>query len=146
MQPRYQFAIASGWNVALASLTNVEALLYPYTKPRLIPPKTQPINLFPVRTVLFSGRPRGDGRVDHVWVFDVLPAAALQYLVATFYSNATVVSAQVTINTRRQELGLTTYSRYNAYAELFVPGDSMRYDRKFFRDVQWRFYKLTAAS
>lgn len=142
--PRYSYAIGSGWNVALASLTNLENLSQFVVRGNPVPVSTQPVNLFPIVRVAGSGKPKGYGRVDHAWTWSVLPQAAIQYLEDTFFSSGTVVSAQVTINTRRQNRG--TYTRYNAYAQLLIPTVNYTYRQNMFVGVTMLFYGLTASS
>jgi len=139
---RYSYAINSGWNVALVSLVNPEDRAEFMILGNTAPPTTQPVNLFPVRRIAASGAVRGFGRVDHVWTWPLLPQAAVQYLETLLFSSGTVVSAQVTINTRKQNTA--SYARYNAYAELFLPDTSYTYDRTMFRNVQLQFRGLVA--
>lgn len=142
--PRYQYAIGSGWNTALTSLTNPENLSQFVVRGNPAPPTSQPVNLYPIREITGSGQPIGHGRVDHVWLWPLLPQAAVLWLEDTFFSSGTVVSAQVTINTRLHNRG--TYSRFNAYAELFAPGRDYTYDRQMFRNVALIFHGLVASS
>ncbi len=123
----YSYSIATGSNVALVSLTNVEDLIWNYTRPRRITVRTQPVNAFPVRTVLGSGRVRGDGAINHAWEFTAIPKAAVDYLMTYLWTAGTVVSTAVTIYTRRHELD--DYARYNAYAILPVVGQDIEYLR-----------------
>ena len=123
----YDYRIAVGSNVALGSLSNIEDILWPHTKPLRIAPRTQPVNAFPVRTVLGSGRVRGDGTINHAWEFTAIPKAAVDYLYTYLWTAGTVVSTAVTIYTRRHELD--DYARYNAYAILPVVGQDIEYLR-----------------
>ena len=88
----YEYAIATGSSVALAALINIEDLIYPYTAPRRIVPRSQPVNAFPQRVLLGSGRERGDGMISHAWEFTALPVAAVTYLDSYLFSGGTVVS------------------------------------------------------
>lgn len=142
--PRYSYAIGTGWNTALASLTNPENLSVFVVRGQPAPPTSQPVNLFPIREVTGGGKPYGYGRVDHVWLWPLLPQLAVKWIEDTLFSSGTVVSAQVTINTRLHNRD--TYVRYNAYAELFAPGRDYTYDRKMFRNVALLFYGLVASS
>src|SRR5574338_803381 len=123
----YDYRIAVGSSVALGSLINVEDLLWPYTRPRRIVPRSQPVNAFPVRTTLGSGRVRGDGAINHAWEFTAIPVAAVDYLMTYLFSSGTAVSTAVTISTRRHELD--DYARFNAYAVLPVVGQDLEYLR-----------------
>ena len=125
--PFYSYSIAVGSSVALASLSNIEDVLLPYTRPLRIAPRSQPVNAYPVRTVLGSGRERGDGLVTHAWEFDALPAQAVNYLLYVYLFSGGAVSTAVTIYTRRHELD--QYTRFNAYAVLPVPGQDLEHLR-----------------
>lgn len=138
----YDYRIAVGSSVALGSLINVEDLLWPYTNPRRIVPRSQPVSAFPVRTVLGSGRERGDGTINHAWEFTALNKAAVDYLHTYLWSSGTVVSTAVTIYTRQHELD--QYTRYNAYAVLPVPGQDIEYIRQGVLRLTVRFSDLVA--
>ena len=125
--PFYSYSIAVGSSVALASLSNIEDVLLPYTRPLRIAPRSQPVNAYPVRTVLGSGRERGDGLVTHAWEFDALPAQAVNYLLYVYLFSGGAVSTAVTLYTRRHELD--QYTRFNAYAVLPVPGQDLEHLR-----------------
>ncbi len=126
--PFYSYSIAVGSSVALASLSNIEDVLLPYTRPLRIAPRSQPVNAYPVRTVLGSGRERGDGAINHAWEFTAINKAAVDYLYTYLWSAGTVVSTAVTIYTRQHELD--QYVRANAYAVLPVPGQDIEYLRQ----------------
>lgn len=108
----YSYAIAPTHNVALGSLTNVENISAIGR-----PPKSQPVQKFPVRKVTYGGKTRGSGRVDHVWTFDSVTPEALDYIVDTYLTSSGTVlaSAPVTIYTRQQNAGTAVYGRFNAY-------------------------------
>lgn len=125
--PFYSYSIAVGSSVALASLSNIEDVLLPYTRPLRIAPRSQPVNAYPIRTVLGSGRERGDGLVTHAWEFDALPAQAVNYLLYVYLFSGGAVSTAVTLYTRRHELD--QYTRFNAYAVLPVPGQDLEHLR-----------------
>lgn len=134
----YDYRIASGWNVALASLTNVEDIpafkVYPGVG---LAPKTQPVNRYPIRVVALDQRVYGDGTPVLDWLFEYLPVAAVYYIENTLHSGGTVVGAANTIYTRQHDL--LTYARYNVYSELFVPGDTMTYyKQEVFTNVVYR--------
>lgn len=118
----YSYSIAVGSSVALGSLANIEDLLWNYTKPRRLTAKTAPVNRYPVRTMLGSGRERGDGQINHAWLFEAIPQTAVTYLYS-YFSWSSAVSTAVTIYTRLHPFG--TYARYNAYAVLPVPGQDI---------------------
>ena len=138
----YDYRIAVGSSVALASLQNVEDLLLPYTTPRRIVPRSQIPDLFPVRTTLGSGRTRGDGAATGYWEFTALPVAAVDYLMTYLWAGGAVVSTAVTIYTRRHELD--DYARYNAFAVLPLPGQDIEYIRSGVLRMVIRFSDLVA--
>lgn len=123
--PRYLYAIAPGHNVALVSLANIENISAFRKGHVALPPKSQPVDVFPVRRKTLSGKTWGGGVPDHQWTWDVLPVAALEYLEDTYLSGAAVASAPVTINTRRHDQGV--YTRYNAYITLPQPSVDYAY-------------------
>ena len=135
------YRIAVGSSVALGSLTNIEDLLWPYTKPLYIAPRSQPVDLYPVRTVLGSGRVRGDGTINHAWEWTGIKQAAVQYLLHTYLFSSSVSTA-VTIYTRLHSTG--SYARYNAYAILPVPGQDLEYIRQNTYRMTLRFSDLVA--
>lgn len=112
MSTLYQYAIGSGWNLPSGSLTNMELL----TGVEL-PPRTAPVNPFPITNPVLSGSSQSQGRIDHVWEFSYMSYDALDTFIDTFLvsSGTLYENRQVTINTRRRDRGNTTYARYNAY-------------------------------
>jgi hypothetical protein len=137
----YDYRIAVGSSVALASLPNIEDVLWPYTAPLHIAPRSQPVNLYPIRTTLGSGRERGDGMVFHAWEFTALRQSAVGYLLHTLLFSSGISTA-VTIYTRLHSTG--AYARYNAYANLPVPGQDLEYIRQGVMRVTLRFSDLVA--
>lgn len=140
--PFYSYSIAVGSSVALASLSNIEDVLLPYTRPLRIAPRSQPVNAYPVRTVLGSGRERGDGLVTHAWEFTAIPVAAVDYLMTYLFSSGTVVSTACTIYTRRHDLD--DYARFNAQVILPVPGQDLEHLRGGKIRLTLRFNDLVA--
>jgi hypothetical protein len=145
--PIYSYAWAAGHGVALASLTNVETDIgnfnyrvagAAFTRVAI---QSQPVDAFPVRTVLDAGYERGDGRIDHAWVM-TLAKYGIKRILDEFLSSGTVVSASVTINTRRHELD--DYKRWNAYLILPKPGQDIEYIRADVFRVTLRFQNLVA--
>lgn len=143
-----EYAWAAGHGVALASLNAVATELRAHNYRAVgglryaVEPTSQPVDLFPVRTLLGSGVERGDGRVDHEWQM-TLTTYALEYVLDTYLSSGAVVSAAMTINTRRHDLN--AYGRYNCY--LTLPSRSRRdieYVRQNVVRVTWRFTRLVA--
>lgn len=141
MQPLLDYRIASGAAVALVSLQNIETAIYPFTRPRRLPPRTSPVNLYPVRKVTISGREYGDGNVSHIWEWDVLPLTALNFIQTT-YVGASAVSAAVTIYTRLHDA--QTYVRYSAFIVRPVPGVDYTIRQTRAIGLQLRFTSLIA--
>lgn len=139
----YDYRLAVGSSVALASLSNVEDILYPYTKPRRIPPHSQPVNLYPVRTILGSSRERGDGTVFHSWQWDALPAQAINFFLYSYLFSGGAISTAVTLYTKRHDAN-NTYARYNAFAVLPMPGQDLEHLRNGVCRLTLRFNDLVA--
>jgi len=143
--PKYQYAWAAGHNVALASLTNVEIDIgnynYRQTGGGLFPVaiQTQPVDAFPIRTMVDAGYERGDGIINHAWTM-TLAKFGIKRILDEFLSSGTIVSAAVTINTRRHELD--SYVRANCYLTLPKPGQDIRYIRHNTFEVTLRFTNL----
>jgi hypothetical protein len=141
--PLYDYRIGSGHGLALGSLTNIENLIWPYVRPRLVAPSSPPINWAPVKTQLMDGSRSGDGRVDHVWEFSVLPLTALDYLIDLLLTTGGVIvdSKACTIYTPDWEAGGTSV-RCNAYILRPQPGiDYTRRGRKAI-GLRWPFQDL----
>lgn len=138
----YDYRIAVGSSVALASLSNIEDVLWPYTRPLRIAPRSQPVSLYPVRTTLGSGRERGDGMVQAAWEFSAVPAQAANYLLYVYLFSGGAVSTAVTIYTRRHETD--NYARFNAYAVLPAAGADLEYLRNGKCRMTIRFNDLVA--
>jgi hypothetical protein len=145
--PIYSYAWAAGHGVALASLTNVETDIgnfnyrvagAAFTRVAI---QSQPVDAFPVRTMLDAGYERGDGRIDHAWVM-VLALFGVKRVLDAYLSSGTVVSAAMTISTRTHELD--AYKRYNCYLTLPKPGQDIEHIRGGVYRVTWRFTGLTA--
>lgn len=127
----YEYAIASGFNVALLSLTNVETLLG-------YPPNVQPVDPYPVRQITLSNRVIGSGTPVVIWTFrDAVPITVVKTIEDTFFSNGVDLWANVTINTRRHNR--SDYERYNAIASLPQPQVNYTYDRRFAFNLTWEF-------
>lgn len=126
--------------MALNSLRNVEIDLFPYTRLVYLAPRTEPLNIWPVRRKALSRRVYGDGNPIHEWRWTALPITALDYIIDSYIRVASVdvTSAPVTIYTRRHDR--LTYIRANAYLELPVPGQDYTYDRGRARDLVLRFH------
>lgn len=136
----YDYRIATGHNVALGSLTVVSSI----SQFRHVAPISQPVPPFPQRVMLLSGRQVGYGRIDHEWVFPILPPAALDKLIDDYLvtSSAVVASKAVTIYTRLHDR--LTYARYNAYLLYPRSGEDYRYENQYIRDLRLKFTDLEA--
>jgi len=140
------YAFAVGHNVALANLNNVEASLGSRNRKIVggitypVSVKSTPINLYPVRVQLGSGRERGDGRVYHAWTLQLV-TYGVKYLFDTYLAGLASVSTAVTIYTRRHEFD--TYARYNAYLVQPAAGE-LEYIRSGVFQVQIRFNDLVS--
>ena len=137
----YEYAIGIGHGLALNALANIEDLLYPFTKPRRLTVRTQMLNAFPVRTVLGSGRERGDGAINHAFEFTAINQDAVAAWYAYLWSGS-VVSTAVTIYTRLFEAG--SYGRYSAYAVRPLPGQDVEHIRGGIYRLTTRFNDLAA--
>lgn len=145
---QYDYRIAAGHGVALASLNNIETHIGQQNRKTAdgklfaVGISSPVLDTFPVRTPLLSGRERGDGNINHEWNLQLVTYGA-RYLLFTYLTNMTVVSSAVTIYTRRHING--DYARYNAY--LILPsreaGDITRIGRDTFT-IRLRFTKLEA--
>lgn len=140
----YDYRIAVGHGVALGSLTNVETFFYTYTRPKLIAPVSQPVNLYPILQTALDGSAAGEGAITHEWVIDVMPIAGLNAWEDTYLTTGGVImpSKPVTIYTRRQNQ--LVYTRYNAHLHYSQPGIDYRYTRRSIREWVIRFTALEA--
>lgn len=117
-----QYAIALTWNVALASLNNVENQLYGHNHslidsvPHNVVISSPPLDLYPVRERTLDKAEREGGTVDHEWNM-ALYTPALSFWVSTYLASS---PAQVTIYTR-DEYGV--YARYNCW--MFRPSRAL---------------------
>lgn len=136
----YDYRIAAGWNVALGSLINVEA----------ITPSGEPT--FKAPDVFGRYDPgvlkiRGDGTGYHsgfgmiTWYFAGLTRGQFRYLQETYCSNG--YWGKVTIYTRLDTPG--TYTRYNAVMLLPKLSDSQKRSAAW-QDIYIRMTRLAASS
>lgn len=132
---------AAGFGVALGSMPFVEDDLYPYLRGRRVAPRSQPVDPYPVRTMVQAGYELGDGRIDHAWEMTLL-TDAIEYIIETKFSLTATTYAACTINTRRHERD--NYTRYNAYIILPKPGQDIVYVRQGVFRVTFRFTGLAA--
>lgn len=118
------YAIGLGTDVALASLRNVQALLFPYNQVTSADAKmnlgvvSQPPNYLPIRIQTLDAQESGQGVVYHTW--DIMLTAGgvnfwLNYLWAAVIAAPTAsISTAVTIYTRQSQF--SNYTRQNCYA------------------------------
>lgn len=135
----YRWGVGQG--LALAALRHVETDLWPFTKPLRIAPRSQPVDPFPVRTMVQAGYELGDGRIDHAWQM-TLPTAAIEYVIETKFSLTSTTYSACTIYTRRHDHD--DFARYSAYLTRPKPGQDIVYLRQGVFRVTWRFTALVA--
>jgi hypothetical protein len=138
----YSYRIASGWNVALGSLVNLE-LITQIGRP---PTRCQPVNLFPIATEMLSNIVYGDGTPSLTWMFDSLPVGALPYILSTYLTTSSVLvkSKKVTIFTNLRDRGY--YGRFNAYLSLPEPENDYKFDGNLILGLKLHFSGLRALS
>lgn len=118
------YAFAAGWNVALASLNNVQNHLGSRnrltTGTALLPVSIRAslFDPFPVRTNPLDGGEVGDGFITQDWTLG-LTVYGFKYLLDTYFASETVTQASWTIYTRHHQLA--TFARYNCIAILPSP-------------------------
>lgn len=119
--PVFQFAWATGWDVPLVSLSNVEDDLRPYAQLRVIAPQATLVESLPVRAIALSGEEQGEGTLVFQWRFSGMPKAAFQYILSSKYTvgGVLVASRMMTVYTRADDL---TFVRYNVYAAKPIAG------------------------
>lgn len=141
------YAWAAGHGVALNALKNIENELLTYNRQTAggaifpVGIRSQPVDMFPVRTRLMNGTERGDGLVDHVLEMTIADMA-VDYVLDTYLSSGTAVSAAMTFYLRRHEL--RTFARFNGYLVLPQPRQDMQYIRQGVMRVAWRLTNLVA--
>lgn len=140
-----EYAWYPGHNIALATLVAVQTVA-DFTYGGLgVQIVSDPVNAYPLRTRLESGRERMDGRIDHTWrVARGVTIAAVDYVIDTYFSTPTGLDAAITINTRRHDRG--TWARYNAYLAYPIPGQDYRLEAGYVFDWVIRFHTLTPAT
>lgn len=121
MLPVLDYAFAAGWNVALASLNNVQNHLGSRNRltstGALIPVgiRSSTFDPFPVRRNSLDGGEAGDGFVNQDWILS-LALYGYKFLVDTYFASETVTQANWTVYTRKHSLA--TFARYNCVAIL----------------------------
>lgn len=135
--PKYDYRIAATYNVALASLTNVENIRATNDKLFIAPNGYDGYN--PGEFAI-----RGDG-TDYIagyatdkWFFQYMTRAQYSYWQTTFCGGA--FSGKVTIYTR---IGSTTYARYNAICHLPPPA-TLRQRNGTWREINVTFTHMVA--
>lgn len=116
-----EYAFAAGWNVALASLNNVENHLGSRNR-RTLTGMLEPVTIrssiidpFPVRVNDQAGGESGDGFVNQDWQL-TLSLYGYKYLIDAYFASETVAQAAWTVYTRRHTLA--SFIRYNCWAIL----------------------------
>lgn len=136
------YAWAAGHGIADGSLVSIVTDLASYNNDIDVVIRSQPVNRFPVRKPLASGRIRGDGFLNQTLTVAVLTRDAMGYIQDTYLSGGTVASAAVTVRLRLHDLD--DWKRYNAYLEVYNPDDDGNYELGEFNGVQLRFHRLVA--
>ena len=115
-----EYAWALGFSVAQGSLVNVANDIGAYNR-REAGGKLYPVGItssnvdpYPIRDVPLSGYVRGDGMVNVYWEM-VLGILGWQHMRTVYFDSGADVAVNMTIYTRRHDLG--TYQRYNPIAE-----------------------------
>ena len=135
--PLYDYRIGAGYNVALASLTNVETITdsdgYKMRAPYAI--LTYNAGQFRIRT---DGTAYQAGYGSLTWVFAVVTRAQMAKLSTDYCAGG--YSGKVTIYTRTTT---STYARYNAVLLLPNPAETQRM-MKHIREYAVRLTRLVA--
>jgi hypothetical protein len=146
--PLTEYAWMSGHNVALASLRSVETDIGARNRRtsddalQRVAIASQPVNKFPVREKVLSGKVIGSGTPEHQWTM-TLCTLGIKYVFDAYLSSGVSSYAAMTIYTRIHHLD--TFKRYNAYLiqpETGEGGDMVYLRRGVFR-VTLRFTGLT---
>lgn len=141
------YRIASGHNIALASLQNVSTLIRTLTgRQQMIAPNSQPVNPFPVETPVGDGYVIGGGKPNHEWVIGSVSILFLNHLLGNYLTTdaALVNSKEVTIYTPVFDIQTGLYKRYNAILLKPRPIEDFTYTRKRTVDLRLRFTHLVA--
>ncbi len=132
------YRIATGFNVALGSLTNIEGITPPGDEP-FAAPKALPLYDQGKIAVRLNGLQFTRGYPNVQWFFSRMTYVQLAYLASTYCSGG--LSGQVTIYTT---LGAAAYSRMNAVINLPKPA-TLRSQYRY-TDVAITFTRLSASS
>ena len=132
------YAMASGHNVALGSLTDMAEFVAPYVYGIYLPPRSPELDFYPVRKIPISTRTKGGGSISHIWQYDALPVAAFEDMLSTFATPG--IANPVTINTpihTEQD-----YRRFNAYLDYPQANVDFTYTSYFIVNIVLRFSGL----
>jgi hypothetical protein len=135
----YDYRWATGHDVALASLTNVENDLATYAVQKPFAIRSQPVNTFSQVRETLDGYVIMDGLFDHTWQISALTRAGVKYIEDTYMTSNE--STAITIYTRRHNR--ESYTRYNAYIKPFTFGDDIDYQRNKFVNITLTFTNLS---
>lgn len=138
---RFQYSIATGSSVALASLQNIEDYFAPYIQPKPLGIASSPVNRFPIRELTASGVEVGYGSISHSWRVSLLPDEAFTQFITDF-CNTDGSGNAVTIYTRRHDLG--SYGRYNANLAYPAVNEDYIYRSGYMVEITIRFTNLVA--
>jgi len=109
-----KYGLANGFNTPT---TLIEDEFKVYTRGRFIPPQSQPIDRFPVRTRTLSQRTRGGGVVRFAWTWSAMPAGCIAFLVSRYWQDEAILTAQLTVRQRIHRV-VDLYEYYNCHATL----------------------------
>lgn len=129
------FAISNGSNIP--SPANIETLV---THPPTTLPDQQAAFLGGVETILASGASRRDGRIDHVWTWDMMSRTDFNTLMTFLFGGRLTNSAAVSIITLDEE---GNYTAFNARVHKPHPGTEYSASPgDWIRDLRLRFTGL----
>lgn len=126
-----------GHNQLSTSLVSVEEQLYVTSKPFLLPPSAQPVNPYPVETMLLSGKVRGDGMMSSQWEWGFMPIPTFQAMMTWLFPDEEK-AAPITIAERMPEID-EEYRRFNCWAVRPEPGRDYKIDGGRVVDLKLRF-------
>lgn len=108
----YSYALASGHDVALGSLTNIENIT-PTGGKRFYAPKAYGLQDEGIIRILGNKLDYHAGSPFVIWRFDALSWLQYEYLKLTYCGGINGLRGKVTVNTRTN-ITSATYTRYNA--------------------------------
>lgn len=98
---------------------------------------SQPLDRYPVRDTMNSGRETGDGTPDHAIIVRRATRELSAHIENTYLSSGTVVSTQMTVRLFLHDLN--TWRDYNCWFKLYSPSQDGNHELKEFIELQLRF-------